>query len=190
MKAQQRGILTAAGRLEDLPYENEFSTFVFLQPAEAGSAFARGDADAWAIWDPYTAIAQTTSETRTLASAAGAGNGFWFSLASHDALGDSRRQTAIADPLVRLAEAGTWTAEHPQEWARFYGEAVGLTPEAAELSQGRSTRQPVALADTLAREQALADVFTEDGQIDPVDVAALADDRLAEDLAPVVGPLP
>ena len=97
--------------------------------------------------------------TEVLASAAGAGNGFWFSLASHDALGDSRRQTAIADPLVRLAEAGTWTAEHPQEWARFYGEAVGLTPEAAELSQGRSTRQPVALADTLAREQALADVF-------------------------------
>ncbi|EFV92487.1 hypothetical protein ES5_05795 [Dietzia cinnamea P4] len=67
---------------------------------------------------------------------------------------------------------------------------MGLTPEAAELSQGRSTRQPVALADTLAREQALADVFTEDGQIDPVDVAALADDRFAEDLAPVVGPLP
>ncbi len=33
-------------------------------------------------------------------------------------------------------------------------------------------------------------MFTEDGQIDPVDVAALADDRLAEDLAPVVGPLP
>lgn len=163
--------------------------FVFLQPAEAGSAFARGDADAWAIWDPYTAITQTTSETRTLTTAAEASNGFWFGLASHDALADPRRQTAIADFLVRLARAGTWTAENSREWAQFYGEAVDLTPEAAELSQSRSTRQPVALADTLVREQELADVFTEDGQIESVDVAELADDRFADDLAPVVGPL-
>ena len=163
---------------------------VFLQPAEAGSAFSRGDADAWAIWDPYTAITQTTTDARTLVSAAGAGNGFWFGLASQDALADARRQTAIADFLVRLAEAGTWTADNPREWAAFYGEAVGLTPEAAELSQGRSTRNPVALADTVAREQELADVFTGDGQIDPVDVQALVDDRFAGDLAPLVGPLP
>lgn len=169
--------------------DSESVEFVFLQPAEAGSAFARGDADAWAIWDPYTAITQTTSETRTLTTAAEASNGFWFGLASHDALADPRRQTAIADFLVRLARAGTWTAENPREWALFYGEAVDLTPEAAELSQSRSTRQPVALADTLAREQELADVFTGDGQIESVDVAELADDRFADDLAPVVGPL-
>jgi sulfonate transport system substrate-binding protein len=160
---------------------------VFLQPAEAGSAFSRGDADAWAIWDPYTAIAQTTSETRTLTTAAEASNGFWFGLASYDALADPARQTAIADFLVRLAEAGTWTEQNPQEWAEFYGEAVDLTPEAAELSQGRSTRAPIALADTIAREQELADVFTEDGQIASVDVAELADDRFSDDLAPVVG---
>ncbi len=164
--------------------------FVFLQPAEAGSAFSRGDADAWAIWDPYTAITQTTTDARTLTTAAEAANGFWFGVASHEALADPRRQTAIADLLVRIAEAGTWTAQNPVEWAAYYGEAVGLTPEAAELSQSRSTREPVALADTIAREQELADVFTEDGQIESVDVSELADDRFADDLAPVVGPLP
>lgn len=163
---------------------------VFLQPAEAGSAFSRGDADAWAIWDPYTAITQTTSETRTLATAAEASNGLWFGVASHEALADPRRQTAIADLLVRIAEAGTWTEQNPAQWATYYGEAVGITPEAAELSQGRSTRGPVALADTIAREQELADVFTTDGQIGPVDVSELADDRFASDLAPVVGPVP
>lgn len=163
---------------------------VFLQPAEAGSAFSRGDADAWAIWDPYTAITQTTTDARTIATAAGASNGFWFGLASHDALADARRQTAIADFLVRLAEAGTWSAENPAQWAAFYGEAVGLTPEAAELSQSRSTRQPVALTDTVASEQELADVFTEDGQIDPVDIDHLVDDRFQDVLGPVVGPLP
>lgn len=163
---------------------------IFLQPAEAGSAFSRGDADAWAIWDPYTAIAETTTDVRTIATAAEASYGFWFGLASDDALADARRQTAIADFLVRLAEAGTWTAEHPAEWAAYYGEAVGLAPAAAELSQSRSTRRPVALADTIGPEQELADVFTEDGQIDPVDVAALVDDRYQDVLAPVVGPVP
>ncbi|GAA1703726.1 ABC transporter substrate-binding protein [Dietzia cercidiphylli] len=163
---------------------------VFLQPAEAGSAFSRGDADAWAIWDPYTAITQTTTDARTIATAAEASNGFWFGLASHDALADARRQTAIADLLVRLAEAGTWSAENPARWAAFYGEAVGLTPEAAELSQSRSTRRPVALADTVPGEQELADVFTEDGQIAAVDVDALVDDRFQDVLGPVVGPLP
>ncbi|GLB63736.1 sulfonate ABC transporter periplasmic sulfonate-binding protein SsuA [Dietzia sp. NCCP-2495] len=163
---------------------------VFLQPAEAGSAFSRGDADAWAIWDPYTAITQTTTDARTLVTASGVSNGFWFGVASDEALADPRRQTAIADLLVRIAEAGTWTAENPAEWADYYGEAVGVSPEAAALSQGRSTRAPVALAETIAREQDLADVFTEDGQINPVDVSELADDRFADDLAAVVGPLP
>lgn len=163
---------------------------VFLQPAEAGSAFSRGDADAWAIWDPYTAITEVTSPVRTLTTAAEVSNGFWFGVASHDALADARRQTAIADLLVRLAEAGTWTAENEAEWADFYGRAVGLTPEAAELSQSRSTRQPVALAETIEQEQELADVFTGDGQIGSVDIEELVDDRYADDLRPVVDPLP
>ena len=163
---------------------------IFLQPAEAASAFARGDADAWAIWDPYTAVTQTTSPARTVTTAAEASNGYWFGLASHEALADPARQTALADFLVRLAKAGTWSAENTAEWAAYYGRAVGLSPEAAELSQSRSTRVPVAIADTLELEQRLADVFTSDGQIDAVDVAALVDDRYARDLAPVVRPLP
>lgn len=49
----------------------------------------------------------------------------------------------------------------------------------------------MALADnTIAREQELADVFTEDGQINAVDVNALVDERFDDDLASVVGPLP
>ncbi|MEH6382297.1 MAG: ABC transporter substrate-binding protein, partial [Dietzia cercidiphylli] len=59
-----------------------------------------------------------------------------------------------------------------------------------ELSQSRSTRRPVALADTVPGEQELADVFTEDGQIAAVDVDALVDDRFQDVLGPVVGPLP
>lgn len=163
---------------------------VFLQPAEAGSAFSRGDADAWAIWDPYTAITQTTTSARTVATANGVSNGYWFGLASYDALADAGRQTAIADFLVRLAEAGTWSRDHNAEWAAHYGRAVGLAPEAAELSQSRSYRVPVAIADTVEREQRLADVFTEDGQIDPVDVAGLVDRRYDDVLGPVVEPAP
>ena len=41
---------------------------VFLQPADALSAFTSGQADAWAIWDPYTAQA-AAADSRSAASA-------------------------------------------------------------------------------------------------------------------------
>ena len=42
---------------------------VFLQPADALSAFANGQGDAWVIWEPYTAQANLTLKVRSLASA-------------------------------------------------------------------------------------------------------------------------
>ncbi len=41
-------------------------TPVYLSPADAGSAFTGGSVDAWAIWDPYFAIAQARDATRVL----------------------------------------------------------------------------------------------------------------------------
>ena len=46
-------------------------TLVFLQPADALSAFTKRQADAWAIWDPYTAQAEQQLPVRSI----GAGQG-------------------------------------------------------------------------------------------------------------------
>jgi sulfonate transport system substrate-binding protein len=47
---------------------------VFLQPADALSAFTQRQADAWAIWDPYTAQAEQHIPVRGIAQAKGVTN--------------------------------------------------------------------------------------------------------------------
>jgi sulfonate transport system substrate-binding protein len=139
---------------------------VFLQPADALSAFTQRQADAWAIWDPYTAQAAQQVPVRSIADAKGVTNGYWFGIASNQALADPKRSTALADLLVRFANAAHWARANPQEWAQKYAAAVGLDPQAAAVAQGRSLRLPTELNDTVvASEQRLADLLAAAGQI-------------------------
>jgi sulfonate transport system substrate-binding protein len=139
---------------------------VFLQPADALSAFTSRQADAWAIWDPYTAQAEQQVPVRSIAQATGVTNGAGFGTASDATLADPKRNTALSDLLVRYAKATRWAQDHPEDWARSYGTAVGLDLPVATVSQGRSLRASTALSDQLiSSEQQLADLFAETKQI-------------------------
>jgi sulfonate transport system substrate-binding protein len=139
---------------------------VFLQPADALSAFRQRQADAWAIWDPYTAQAAAQLPVRSIGQARDVSNGNWFGIASDAALADSKRNTALADLLVRFEKAVRWAKDHPQQWAQSYAAAVGLDVKVAEVVQGRSLRLPTELDDEIiASEQKIADLFSESGQI-------------------------
>lgn len=159
---------------------------VFLQPADALSAFRAGQADAWAIWDPYTAQAEQQLQVRSIAQAKGVTNGYWFGVASDAALADPKRNTALADLLVRFEKAAKWAQDHPQDWAAKYSAAVGLDPKVADVSQGRSLRLPTALTDqVVASEQKLADLFAACGQIQSApDFTKWVDRRYNDTLAP------
>jgi sulfonate transport system substrate-binding protein len=139
---------------------------VFLQPADALSAFRQRQADAWAIWDPYTAQAAAQLPVRSIGQARDVTNGNWFGIASDAALADPKRNTALADLLVRYEKAARWAKDHPQQWAQSYAAAVGLDMKVAEVVQGRSLRLPTELDDEIiASEQKIADLFAESGQI-------------------------
>lgn len=141
--------------------------FVYLQPADALSAFSQRQADAWAIWDPYTAQAEHQIPVRSIAEAQGVTNGDWIGVASDQALADPKRNTALSDLLVRYEKAVQWARDHPQEWAQNYAAAVGLDPHVAAVSQGRSLRLPTELGDdVVASEQKLADLFAASGQLE------------------------
>ncbi|WP_319433614.1 ABC transporter substrate-binding protein [Mycobacterium sp. RTGN5] len=161
---------------------------VFLQPADAFSAFQAGQGDAWAIWDPFTAQAEQQLKVRSIAQAKGVTNGYWFGVASDAALADPKRNSALADLVVRFAKAGKWAQDHPQEWAEKYAAAVGLDPKAAEVSQGRSLRLATALSDeVIASEQKIADLFAKSGQIQSApDFSKWVDRRYAGVLEPVL----
>ena len=90
---------------------------VFLQPADALSAFTQRQADAWAIWDPYTAQAGSSS-VRSIGQAKDVTNGYWFGVASDQALADPKRNTALSDLLVRFEKAARWAQDHPDSSGR------------------------------------------------------------------------
>ncbi len=141
-------------------------TLVFLQPADALGAFTKHQVDAWAIWDPYTAQAEADIAVRSIAQATGVTNGAGFGVASGQALADPKRNTALADLLVRYAKAVRWAKDNPTLWAQRYAADVGLDPQVAAAAQDRSLRLPTALSDELVgSEQELADLFAESKQI-------------------------
>ncbi len=137
-----------------------------LQPADALTAFTAGQVDAWAIWDPFTAIAQQQTGARTLTTAQGVANGYGFGIASQQALDDSAKNTALADLVSRIAKASAWAKANPAEWASKYSAAVKIDPAAGEVAQSRSLRPAVPLDDSvIASEQKLYDAFVAAKQI-------------------------
>jgi sulfonate transport system substrate-binding protein len=153
------------GQLDKAGLTTSDVKLVFLQPADALSAFTQHQADAWAI-DPYTAQAEAQLPVRSIAQAKGVTNGYWFGVASDQALADPKRNTALQDLLVRFEKAVRWAQDHPQQWADSYAAAVGLDPKVAAVVQGRSLRLPTELDDDIvASEQKLADLFAASGQI-------------------------
>jgi sulfonate transport system substrate-binding protein len=154
------------GRLDKAGLKPSDVKLAFLQPADALSAFTQRQADAWAIWDPYTAQAAAQLPVRSIGQAKDVTNGYWFGVASDQALADPKRNTALADLLMRYAKAARWAQDHPQQWAQSYAEAVGLDPKIAQVSQSRSLRSPTELNDAVvASEQKIADLFAASGQI-------------------------
>ncbi|SPM34693.1 ABC-type nitrate/sulfonate/bicarbonate transport system, periplasmic component, partial [Mycobacterium rhizamassiliense] len=136
---------------------------VFLQPADAFSAFANGQGDAWVIWEPYTSQANLRLKVRNIGTAE---NGYWFGSASINALTDPKRNSALADLLVRYQKAAQWARGNPSEWAEKYAKAVGLDLKVAALAQSHLLRLPIPLDDkVVAAEQRLADLFAAADQI-------------------------
>jgi sulfonate transport system substrate-binding protein len=153
-------------QLEKAGLTPEDVKLVFLQPADALTAFTSGQADAWAIWDPYTAQVEQQIPTRSIAQASGVTNGAGFGIASDATLADPKRNTALGDLLVRYAKATRWAQDHPADWARSYSTAVGLALPVGTVAQGRSLRASTALSDQLiGSEQKLADLFAKTNQI-------------------------
>jgi sulfonate transport system substrate-binding protein len=135
----------------------------FLQPADGFSAFTSGRVDAWAIWDPYTAQVEQQLPVRTIAVAK---HKYSFGIASDQALADPKRNTALADLLMRLDRATFWAREHPQQWAEKYAAEVGLDVKVGAVAQGRSLWQPTALNDTVVSvQQRLTGLLVAAGQL-------------------------
>ncbi|WP_030168801.1 ABC transporter substrate-binding protein [Spirillospora albida] len=156
--AQLLGVLKKEGlRFSDVQAQ-------YLQPADALAALSSGRVDAWAAWEPYTAQAEQQVGARILVDGDGVTNGYGFQVTSRKTLRNAAKTAALKDFLARYQRAVLWTNTHQAEWARIWGQAIGLPEPVARKAVERRLAKIVPLdATVIASEQELADSFTDAG---------------------------
>jgi aliphatic sulfonates family ABC transporter substrate-binding protein len=147
---------------------------VELPPADAGAAFARGNIDAWSIWDPFYALAELQRNARVLQAGDAVEPQSSYFMANRPF---TEAHPALVSRVVRvLAEVGRWGTAHPEEVSRLSAEATGLPLDAVRRSVARGALEVVPLDDAiLTQQQRVADRFHRLGLIPrPVTIRDIA----------------
>ncbi|MBX3567904.1 MAG: aliphatic sulfonate ABC transporter substrate-binding protein [Rhizobiaceae bacterium] len=132
----------------------------FLTPADAVAAFTTGSVDAWAVWDPYFAIAEARHGARALVTTADGLDSNSFYLASRAFSQD--HPDLLAALLEELTGVARWASGHRDELARISAEATGIDVAVQKAAIDRYRIEVNPLSDTVvARQQAIADTFAE-----------------------------
>jgi sulfonate transport system substrate-binding protein len=135
-------------------------TPVFLPPADARAAFEKGAVDAWAIWDPFLAAAESQIGARQLADGSGVVNDFNYYLAQADFA--QANPQAIHALFANTQEAARYVQADVHRAAGVIAPLQGLDPGVVEtsLNRYRFGVQPLTTA-VAAEQQKIADTFLE-----------------------------
>ena len=140
---------------------------VNLTTNAAQAAFRTQKIDAWAIWDPILATAQSDLKARPILTAGqieSLGDSYTFQFANPDSLADPAKSEALADFVNRLSRAQLWVNDNPDAWAKAGQEIAKLSPEASTLAAKRQTKQYVPIDENVYKAlQTEADVWVELG---------------------------
>lgn len=149
-------------------------TPVFLAPADARAAFERGSVDAWVIWDPFQAAAETAIEARTLADGTGFVDNHQFYLASQRFL---EAEPKVLDLVIQqLSDVDEWAKNDISAVAQQLAPSVGLPVPVIELALKRQSYGIKPINDgVIAAQQQLANTFHSLGLIPkPITVSLVA----------------
>lgn len=134
---------------------------VDLPPPDAAAAFKTGSIDAWAIWDPYYAVAEADPHARVLTTAEGIVDSWSFYFGNGDIT--AANPDVIADVIDELAITGAWAQSHLDETVAALSQITGVP---AEVTRTVLTRKGADLGrvhpltdEAVAYQQALADEF-------------------------------
>ena len=139
-------------------------TAVYLAPADAASAFARGAIDAWSIWDPFFAIAELKQKARPLPIDPKATIQNSFFLANRDFL--AKHADTVGQINEEYARATKWANAHRDETAALFAEASGVDLAAQQRAVARAEFGFGPMTDAVVeQQQAVADRFQRLGLI-------------------------
>jgi sulfonate transport system substrate-binding protein len=132
----------------------------FLPPADARAAFEKGSVDAWVIWDPFLAAAQTATGGKLLADGTDLVSNHEFYLATRSF---AEKYPDIVDILLEEADKiDSWSKDHPQELAEKLSPQLGIDVESLLLASGRRAYGVQPIDDELIKaQQAIADTFSD-----------------------------
>ncbi len=137
---------------------------VYLAPADGAAAFARGAVDAWTIWDPFYAVAESQPGTKVLAPAKGIVTQNSFFLANADFT--KANPDLVAAVNEGLAATAKWAETHRKDVTAILSKATGIAADIQQKAVDRTEfvispiRQPV-----IEEQQRIADRFQSLGLI-------------------------
>lgn len=136
----------------------------YLPPADARAAFEKGSVDAWVIWDPFLAAAETATGGRVLANGEDAVSNHEFYLATREF---AEKYPDLVDILLEEADKiDAWSADHPRELAEKLSPQLGIDVESLELAAGRRGYGIQRIdEEVIEAQQSIADTFYELGLI-------------------------
>ena len=131
----------------------------YLTPADARAAFERGAVDAWVIWDPFLAAAETATGARTLADGTGIVSNYQFYLSTRKFAAENLKAVQLV--LDELREVDNWVQKRSEGAAAL--QLSGPTAIPAPVLEVALTRQSYGTAplgeEAVKSQQAVADKF-------------------------------
>jgi sulfonate transport system substrate-binding protein len=141
--------------------------FVFLSPADGQTAFSSGKVDAWAIWNPQSALAVDQGAKVLVKGLPPLDQSNSYYVASEKSLNDPVRKAALVDVFKRLAKAFAWGNKHHAEFVKAISKETGISPSDAKKVLVTFERRTTAVQPSdVAAEQKLSDNFFNAGEID------------------------
>ncbi|EFM12939.1 aliphatic sulfonates family ABC transporter, periplasmic ligand-binding protein [Paenibacillus curdlanolyticus YK9] len=135
-------------------------TTVFLPPGDARVAFENGNVDAWVIWDPFLAAAQTATGAKLLTDGKDLVSNIEFYLAS-------RKFAEANQPIIdifteELNKIDEWSKANQKEVAALLSPQLGIDISSLELASGRRDYGLSPIDDSIIEaQQRIADTFYE-----------------------------
>lgn len=123
----------------------------FLNPVDAGAAFAAGSIDAWATWGIYGARIRSALDARVLSDGSDVNSGLFVFSATRNALRDPGKVAAIADYTDRIERSYRWGRERKDAhiaWYKTYAKQDEQT--ALAVYEDESPYRRIAIDDAFA----------------------------------------
>lgn len=137
---------------------------IYLPPADAAAAFAADKVDAWSIWDPFLAIAETRYTPTVLVRSPEVLSVNTYFLANRDFA--KAYPEIITTTTDALASAAAWADKNRDKVAAALHEVTGVPLEAQTLAANRAQFGIFPITEKIiANQQATADRFFKLGLI-------------------------